>query len=381
MRYVLLGILGLTFLALVAELLARACLRLFGRYYVWPPGARVEMMTDRAAVPELEPRIRVEFNDEGERGGELPPDWKDTMRILVAGGSVAECWFLDQQSSWPQVIERRLNEPENLARLGVSRVYVGNVARSLLTCDHIGRIFDKILGRYERLDAILLMVGASDLVHWLEMGTPQVIEEYELPLDSLFGQNPEGPFVGIRYFAIWRVVAAWRRRLLRPVVRHENAGRRISRARQARARAKIFLREVPDPSPMLDRFEKGLRALLEKARAKAKRVVLVRQPWLEMSFTPEEEKKLWMFWAGSMRHEATSTYYALDVVWDLMRKVDERVVLVAKDFGIETIDLRPVVPPSFELWYDEMHHNARGCERIGEAVAERLLGRARDPKA
>ena len=376
MRFLLLCLLGLTFLFLVAELLARAWLHLFGRYYVWPPGARLEMTTDREAMPELEPLIRVEFNRDGERGGELPPDWKDTLRILVAGGSVAECWYLDQRSSWPQVIERRLNEPENLARLGVSRAYVGNVARSLLTCDHIGRIFDRILPRYERLDAILLMVGASDLVHWLEMGTPLVIDEYELPLDSLFGQNPEGPFIGIRRFAVWRVAAIWRRRLLRPVVRHENAGRRIARARQARARAKTFLREVPDPAPMLDRFEQSLRTLVEKARAKARRVILVRQPWLETKLTPEDEKKLWMFWAGSMRHEATSTYYALDVVWSLMRKVDERVVRVAQDLGVETIDLRPVVPPSFELWYDEMHHNARGCERIGEAVAGRLLGRA-----
>jgi hypothetical protein len=62
-----------------------------------------------------------------------------------------------------------------------------------------------------------------------------------------------------------------------------------------------------------------------------------------------------------------------------MRKVDQRVVDVAKDLGVETIDLRPVVPPTFELWYDEMHHNARGCERIGEAVAARLLERAQDP--
>lgn len=375
-RSLALVVLGTTFLALIAELLARAWLRLFGRYYVWPPGARVEMTTDREAVPELEPLIRVEFNNEGERGGPLPSDWKDTMRMLVAGGSVAECWFLDQQSTWPQVIERRLNEPRNLARLGVSRVYVGNVARSLVTCDHIGRIFDRILARYERLDAILLMVGASDLVHWLEMGTPQVFDGYELPLESLFGQHPEGPFDFVpRRFALWRIAGAWRRKLLRPVMRYKNAGRRIARARQARTRAKTFLREVPDPAPMLDRFEASLRTLVGKARAKAGRVVLVRQPWLEKELTPEDEKKLWMFWAGSMRHEATSTYYSLDVVWDLMRKVDQRVVDVAKDLGVETIDLRPVVPPTFELWYDEMHHNARGCERIGEAVAERLLDR------
>jgi hypothetical protein len=374
MRGFVLGAAGLAALAILAEVLARAYFRLFGRYYVWPPGSRLHMSTDPAAVPELEREIRVEINHDGERGGPLPADWKDTSRVLVAGGSVAECWFLDQPSTWPQVIERCLNEPANLARLGVRRVYVGNVARSLLTCDHIGVIFDRILDRYDRLDAILLMVGASDLVHWLEHGTPERIDGYDMPLESIFGQHPEGPFGWTpRSFALWRAAASWRRKLLRPIVRHENAGRRISRACQSRARAKTILREVPDPAPMLDRFETSLKSLIGRARAKARRVILVRQPWLEKEFTQDEQKRLWMFGAGSSRLEAKSAYYDLAVVWGLMRKVDQRIVDVAKELGVETIDLRSVVPPTFELWYDEMHHNAQGCERIGRAVAGKLL--------
>jgi hypothetical protein len=195
-----------------------------------------------------------------------------------------------------------------------------------------------------------------------------------MPLESIFGQHPEGPFGWTpRSFALWRAAASWRRKLLRPIVRHENAGRRISRARQSRARAKTILREVPDPAPMLDRFETSLKSLIGRARAKARRVILVRQPWLEKEFTPDEQKRLWMFGAGSSRLEAKSAYYDLAVVWGLMRKVDQRIVDVAKELGVETIDLRSVVPPTFELWYDEMHHNAQGCERIGRAVAGKLL--------
>jgi hypothetical protein len=378
MRELLLALAALAALGVSAELLARAWLLLFGNYYVWPPGARLHMRTDRAAVPELEPLIRVEFNAEGERGGPLPADWKDTARILVAGGSVAECWYLDQESTWPQVIERRLNEPNNLARLGVHRVYVGNVARSLLTVEHIERIFDCILDRYERIDAILLMVGASDLVHWLEKGTPSAIDGYELPRESIFGQHPEGPFGwSPRSFALWRIVASLRRKIFHPIVEHENAGRRISRARQAKARTKSRVGEVADPAPMLERFEKNLRSLVARAKSRSKRVVLVRQPWLDKTLTPEEERHLWMFGvgAGSTRNAASAAYYSLDVVWNLMRQVDDRIVAVAKELGVETIDLRPIVPPNFELWYDEMHHTAAGCERIGNAVAERLLER------
>jgi hypothetical protein len=368
------GALLLAVLAIASELAARAGLRRSGRYFVWPPYARLHMRTDREAVPELEPLLRIEFNRDGERGGPVPHDWSKTYRVLVAGGSVAECWFVDQPSTWPHVIERCLNGPASLARLDVSRAHVGNIARSLVACEHIDLIFQRVLPRYERLDAIVLMVGGSDVVHWLEKGTPARIDRDEIPLESIFSQHPEGPFGWTpRKMALRRVAAAWRRRVLEPIVRRENAGRRIARARQSRARAREILHEVPDPGPMLDRFERSLRAILGRARERAKRVILARQPWLEKAFTSEEEGHLWMFGAGRIHTETVTAYYAHDLVWKLMRRVDARATKVAAELDVETIDLMPVVPPTFDLWYDELHHTARGCERIGRAIARTIL--------
>jgi hypothetical protein len=156
-------------------------------------------------------------------------------------------------------------------------------------------------------------------------------------------------------------------------VRRKNAGRRIARARLDRARASEIIREVPDPGRMLDRLERNLRILLAHAHTRAKRVILARQPWLERPLTAEEEKRLWMFGAGRIHSEPVTAYYAHELVWKLMRLVDERVTRVAAELGIEAVDLMPVVPPTFDLWYDEMHHTAKGCERIGKALARTLL--------
>jgi len=331
------------------------------------------MATDREAVPELEPLVRVEINRDGERGGPVPDDWSDTYRVLVAGGSVVECWYLDQKSAWPQVIERCLNEPESLQKLRVARAHVGSVGRSLVACEHIERMLEKILPRYARLDAIVLLVGASDLVDWLEKGTPATIDRANVPLSAVFGQHPEPPFGWTpKTLALRRIVSSVRRRVQRRIVRRTNVGRSIAKARAARANARKILRTVPDPAPMLDRFESDLRALVQRAKSRAGRVILARQPWLEKEFTPEEEKRLWMFGAGRVRDGVVTEYYAHAVVWDLMRGIDARVVKVARDLGVEEIDLRPVVPPTFEFWYDEMHHNARGCDRIGRALARKI---------
>lgn len=368
------AVLGLAALFVVAELAARALLPRFGAYYVWPPHARVHMRTDRQAVPELEEVVRVEINADGERGGPVPDDPSATYRVLVAGGSVVECWFLDQESAWPQVIERCLNEPEALAKLGASRAHVGSVGRSLVACEHVERMLERILPRYPRLDAIVLLVGASDLVDWLENGTPAAIDRAHVPTSAIFGQHPEGPFGWApKALALRRIASSLRRRVQRRIVRHENVGRSIAKARAARANAERILRSVPDPAPMLDRFEADLRRLVQRARSKAGRVIVARQPWLEKEFTPAESKQLWMFGAGRIRDGGVREYYAHEVVWELMRHVDARAVRVARDLGVEEIDLRPVVPPTFELWYDEMHHNARGCERIGRAIARRLV--------
>jgi hypothetical protein len=56
-----------------------------------------------------------------------------------------------------------------------------------------------------------------------------------------------------------------------------------------------------------------------------------------------------------------------------MHQIDARAVRVARELGVEEIDLRPVVPSTFDFWYDEMHHNARGCDRIGREIARRIV--------
>ena len=234
-------------------------------------------------------------------------------------------------------------------------------------------MLERILPRYPRLDAIVLLVGASDLVDWLEKGTPATIDRSQVPVSAIFGQHPEPPFGWTtKTLALRRIASSVRRRVGRRIVHRQGVGQSIARARAARADAQRIVRTLPDAAPMLDRFERDLRDLVGRAKSKAARVILARQPWLEREFTPEEERRTWMFGAGKSREETVSDYYAHSVVWDLMRRIDARVVEVAEELGVESVDLRPVLPPTFESWYDEMHPNARGCEQVGQALARKI---------
>jgi len=358
----------------IAELAARAALRAFGRYFVWPPFARTRMEIDREALPMLEPVVHFEINDAGERGDMLPENLRDCFRVLVAGGSAAECYFLDQRTSWPYVIQRVLNRPESLARLGAERVHVGNISRSLVACQHIHRMLERTLPRYERLDVVVFMVGASDVVHWLEKKTPPQVEDEAIPAGLLFGKHPEGPFGwGPKTLALRRIASYWNKRLRRPIDLRVRAGKGIAQARAMRARAKEVLDTVPDPAPMLDHFERYLRELVELAKSRARRVIVVRQPWFEKEFTAGEAKLMWNFGAGRPYVEEVTTYYAHAVVWKLMREIDARAASVARATSVEELDLMPLLERSLEIYYDELHHTPKGCEVVGTRVAEAIL--------
>lgn len=377
---VLLLVAVLAVLGVLTELATRRWLAARGRYYVWTPGSRMAMELERASLPTLPPVVRFDANREGERGDELPADLARTYRVLVAGGSAAECYYLDQETTWPEVIRRELSRPEALKGLRAEHVHVGNVGRSLVACEHVRVLLERVLPHTAELDCLVFMVGASDLVFWLERGTPARLDDEPLPTQRLFASHPEGPFGwGPRTLAVRRIASYWRHVLQHEVTHRTRTGRRMIDLRKMRADAETWIDAVPDPAPMLDHFERHYRELLKLAARHAKRVVVARQPWFEKDYTPDEARWMWQFGLGRPYEERLTTYYRHRVVWDLMRKVDERAARIADELGIDHVDLQALVPRDLEHYYDEMHHTPRGCDVIGRAVARSILREAVSP--
>ncbi len=358
-------------LVVVTELFFRARNRRLG-YFVLQAYSRLRLKLDREILPDLEPEVRIHVNADGERGG--PSPGTDVYRVLVVGGSAAECYLLDQDSQWPSVIERRLNEPSSLAALGETRVHVGNISRSLVNCDYLTMIMGKVLDRFARLDTVITFVGASDVVAWLEAGTPATIDKPVHSMDYAFNDHPQATFGwSPKRTATWRQVGRVQRKLMRPEDVRENVGRRIGKNRTMRAAATTLIDEVPDPAPMVAYFEEHFRRMIQAAQGRAKRVLVVRQPWFEKEFTAEENARLWNFGKGRPYERELDTYYTHRVVAALMRAVDEAGSRVARDMGVEQLDLMPVLERSFDTYYDFLHFTPKGAEGVGNAVASAIL--------
>lgn len=354
------------------ELGLRAYYRRRGAGWVLEPGSVQVLEIDRETLPSLEAEVRIAVNDDGERGDALPTDWSDTYRVLVAGGSAAECYMLDQPTQWPAVLQRALTE--RAERLDARRVHVGNIGRSLVRCEYVEWMLRATLPRMPRLDAVVLMVGASDLVAWLEQGCPSQVESGALDPERCFQQHDLGPYGWQRSrLALRQLVKRIKHRLQPSVSRRERVGKSFAKSRAMRAAAKQMITVTPDPAPMLALYEAWLHRTIEAARSTGARVIVARQPWLQRDFTPEEAKLLWNFGQGRPYEGTVTTYYDIQVVHELLAAVDRSTARVADELGVEACELRSRLDASFETFYDTLHFTPRGAEAVGRLIARALL--------
>jgi hypothetical protein len=363
---------ALPLLYLAVELAARWWIRHRGHYYVLPPGLRLRLHIDPDVFPQLERETRFEVNSDGERGDEAPRSAERLYRVLVAGGSQPEGFFLDQDTAWPGALQGILERPPQLQRLKASNVHIGSIARSGVGSEALDLVFDRVLPRYRHLQLIVILVGATDVLRWLECEAPRSLPPVHT--SDVFRCHPEGSFGWKpRELAVVELLLGARRRWLRPIQVHARAGQWYQGARAMRARAKTILTTMPEPTPMLDHFELHFRRLLRKAKAHADRVLVVRQPWFDKEFSPEEAAQMWHGGAGQVWREEITTYYSFEVVSRLMGLLDARAASVAKAVDVEQLDLMPILERSLDMYYDGFHATPAAAKTIAAAVAGAIL--------
>lgn len=362
----------------VVELTARWWIRRKGEYFVRRPHERTHLKLDRQAVPQLAPEARVEINAEGERGDPLPKDRTGLYRILVAGGSAAECGLLDQSAAWPAVLQDLLNStPAALTGLGASRVHVGNIGRSMMPCDRVAAMLEHTLPRYEKLDLVILMVGASDVMEWLESGAPAAVDlASRVNVDEVFGEHPETRFGWApRRSALARLARNGMRKWTGKIYHRSRAGRRLVEFRRRRQQAELIIDRIADPQALLARFELHFRRTVLIAQARGARVILARQPWLDRRLTPAEEQIMWNFCASPLRYEEVATaYYSHEAVRPVLSQMDALSAAVADQLGVAHVDLNEAVEHSIENFYDYHHFTEQGARRVAEALLPAVAG-------
>ena len=269
-----------------------------------------------------------------------------------------------------------------LRSLGASKVHVGSIAKSGVGTEALDTILARVLPRYPRLSAIVILVGASDILRWLEEGASPSAPSAAVPTAELFHWHPEHAFdwKPPRMLAIVEVAKRVIARLRRAPREHADTGRWLRKARSMRARAKVIRATMPNPEVMLAHFETHLRRLVVRAHRHADRVIVVQQPWYGRdALTPEESAHMWHGGVGRAWRDEVTTFFSIDITARLMAMMNARAARVAAELGVETVDLMPVFEPSLETYYDFFHLTPAGARIVAAAIAGVITRPARAP--
>ena len=367
--------LGLAGLSALLATLAAECLfgtfRTDGRdyaWYVWPPGYSCRTAT--SGLAGVAPRGRFTINSLGLRGGEPR---HDLPRILCVGGSTTECFYLDDDKSWPALLEQELTRAGHPAQ-------AMNAGRSgLVAADHA--LLLESLPEANDADCWVVLCGVNDLGHQLR----------GLYADSV-ARSFERTFVyrrpGLAH--AWR--RPWQRNLLLverlEQVRHrvkaafrdadyvvaqdtevvqDPEGKWIARERERRSAAETSA-ELPRLEPWLDEYERQLTRIIAASRASGKRLVLLTQPVLWQSPMPPDLDALCLGGEAVAGGRVSNEKRAA-----AMGAYNERMRAVARREGVECVDLAKALPRSLDSFYDDCHFNESGARRVARELSAHFL--------
>ena len=277
------------------------------------------------------------------------------------------------------VTKEILSRGENLAALRKEHVHLGNIARAGVGAVALEKMLDIVLPQYDRLDLVLCMVGASDVLRWFSRGASATDDEPEINVEDYMSFVPDKKYSWHpKRCAVASVLRLFlKSQKIAPEIR-ENTGQRVGALRKMRNEATDIRRETGDPNRMLDRFAAAFERILVECSKKADRVVAVRQPWFEKEHTDEEQKFFWNAAQGDPFKGTCDTYFHTSMIKARMRDMDNRSVEVCDKLGIEHIDLLPHLKMSRETFYDFYHYTPEGARALGEVVAQRLMEKVAD---
>ena len=286
-------------------------------------------------------------NSEGIQGEERDRrGWDSVLSVLCVGASTTQYLYLDEESRWPRMLEKRLREEHRDA------VWVGNAGRSGYPTESLVAVIENYLPRVKP-DYVVLLTGFNE----------GIAPGQETRTWKTAGKNDSFSERIARSSEILRLAY----RAL--VIGNSLSGHDVDQSRNNRwyldERARLKQRE--DSSGLTDAswdgldltaFTGALDRILAVARKENVRLVLCTQPALYKNSMPDNEKRLlWMmgnYTPASKRRK--------------MDKINESLRTFARSRQVPLVDLDRILPRSTDVFYDDCHFNVNGARLVADHV-------------
>lgn len=346
-----------------------------------PPGYRalspgVEFKFDVKTAPGVRAPSRFHINSMGVRGREWSNDRNAEFRVLCMGGSTTECIVTDQETVWTSLLEQRLGTVDG------RRPWVGNIGRSGIFSDVHVLQARELLDVYDP-DVVTLLVGINDLCEALCRSESFDLaifcsEERIRRMEELAfavvppSANPGHAWNPLRCTHLWTLLHD----LKLSLHVEEAMDLRFNNVRkwQDQRAAGTRKRNLPDLGAALAHYEKNVREIIELARRRDVKVLLMTQPVLwRADLDPADDARLWMGGTRDVKHSPPGTpYYEAGALAEGMDAYNKTLLRVAAETGTPCLDLAVVVPKSTEYFFDDCHFTDAAQPLIADVVAAAL---------
>ena len=353
-------------------------------YYVWPPGLKQVFMPPEDIMPGISGPSRFVANSLGIRGDEFKTS--DAYRILAIGGSTTECLYLDQSETWPLLLQKYLN-----GTAMYHNVWVGNAGMSGKTTRHHITAMKYLPLLDMRIDMIILLIGVNDFVirlaqheqydsqFTMKSGSGQIL------IDETFaGGSPywDAPF--FKKTALWYIGHKAKGMITDTIrgnnVAHNNVqdefGKMYVRLRQHRQDAIEIRDELPDLSSAIEEYKRNVHTMIDIAQEKSIRLVFVTQPTMWKADLPDQlDRLLWLGGIGDFMKQTNRPYYSVQALDKGMRTYNDALLKVCEERRVECLDLSSLLEKDLTVFYDDVHFNESGAEKVANAVAKYMVNR------
>lgn len=349
---------------LAFEVMARIWVRWFSRTYVYPPRVIKHFRVMKQLSRELAEEAHACYDSDGFRTKGTRD--RATQRILLAGGSTAECLFLGENLTLGSRLAAHLRGSE-----GPDDVYVATAAKSNMRLVDVAGLLERI-GQQQRWDAVVLHCGSSDLLTWLTAGAHD-IEEASAPnwdralarrSDKQFSFSPKNGALA----EIARRIGERRRSASGEFV----VGRGIIRARESRRHA-TFTGIPAGFHDVLESVERDATRCFRSALHASRTVIFVPQLYLgEGGRSDDIDGLLWCGALGDAMSSDVRTWISGDALTQALHEINGTCIRIAKSMGVHVVTLAASEICTSRNFYDDFHYTAAGAELVAANIADAI---------
>jgi lysophospholipase L1-like esterase len=237
--------------------------------------------------------------------------------------------------------------------------------------------------REMKINAVILLVGINDLSRRLSrdkdynpdfLGNPEIKKEllYQT-FTGTYHLYPEDPIY--KKTAIWQMMRRTKQLISRKHV-EDKGGRVYIKWRKHRRRAAEIREALPDLSSAMEEYARNINMIIGLAQEKSVRLIFMTQPTMWKTDLPQDlEALLWLGGIGDFQKESGKPYYSVPALEKAMKAYNDTLLQVCRERDQECLDLASILEKDTTVFYDDVHFNESGAQKVAEALSRRILER------